>query len=162
MSDDGGLELAEELMFCSLEDSPRSLREIGWAEVPSRQRVAAVLGPGLVSLLARGFVEVRRFDGWPSRWERGVPAGGRIGFALDRAAHDRRPGEEWWCHDSTGGILGLRAVLRVAGQREFVQRARQPTASCCRPVRDSTPLSSTESGSDNAEAVGTSSRVEVG
>jgi hypothetical protein len=96
VSDDSGLDFAEAIVLSFLEDSPRPLWEIGWAEAPSRQRVAAVLGPGLVSLVARGFVEVRRFDGWPSQWERGVPVAGddlvrcsgRVGVWSGDSAHD--------------------------------------------------------------------------
>jgi len=76
MDDDEGLDLAEELVLSSLEDSPLPLWELGWAEAPSRQRVAEVLGPGLVSLVVRGLIEVRRFDGWPAQWERGIPVTG--------------------------------------------------------------------------------------
>ncbi|WP_406060131.1 hypothetical protein [Micromonospora sp. NBC_00860] len=76
MNDDEGLDLAEELVLCHLEDSPLPLWELGWAEAPSRQRVTAVLGPGLISLVARGLIKVRRFDCWPAQWDRGVPLAG--------------------------------------------------------------------------------------
>ncbi|MDT5028553.1 MAG: hypothetical protein QOE61_4979 [Micromonosporaceae bacterium] len=68
MDDDEGLDLAEELVLGPLEDSPLPLWGLGWAEALSRQRVATLLGPGLVSLAARGLIEVRHFDGWPAPW----------------------------------------------------------------------------------------------
>jgi hypothetical protein len=73
VSDGEGLDYAEVIVIESLEDSPASLPEIGWAEAPSRQRVADVCGPALVSLAARGFIEVRRFAAWPSPWTEGTP-----------------------------------------------------------------------------------------
>lgn len=54
----------------TLADSPAPLWELGWPEARSRQRVAAVCGPDLVSLEARGLIEVRRFESWPEPWER--------------------------------------------------------------------------------------------
>ncbi|MFI7076743.1 hypothetical protein ACIBO1_05560 [Micromonospora sp. NPDC049903] len=108
MDDDEGLDLAEELVLCPLEDAPLPLWELGWAEAPSRQRVAAVLGPGLVSLVARGFIEVRRFDGWPARWERGVPvAGDDLLREIGRV--------EVWFDGSANGVLA--AHITEAGIR---------------------------------------------
>ena len=60
MADEQGLDLAEVLVLCPLEDSPLPLWELAWDEAPSPQRVASVLGPGLISLAARGPIEVRR------------------------------------------------------------------------------------------------------
>ena len=106
--DDKGLDLAEELVLCPLENSPLPLWELGWAEAPSRQRMATVLGPGLVSLVARGLIEVRRFDSWPAQWERGVPV---IGDDLLRES--RRV--EAWSDDSTHSRLA--AHITEAGIR---------------------------------------------
>lgn len=89
MGSDEGLNLGEELVLCSLEDSPVPLWELGWTEAPSRQRVAAILGPGLVSLAARGLIEVRRFDCWPASWEQGLPVTG------DDLLADSRRVEVW-------------------------------------------------------------------
>jgi hypothetical protein len=40
MDDGEGLDLGEQLVLSGLEDSPVPLWELGWAEAPSRQRVA--------------------------------------------------------------------------------------------------------------------------
>lgn len=98
MDDGEGLDNAEYLVLGDLASSPRPLRELGWIEAPSRQIVAEVLGPGLVSLAARNFLEVRRFDRWPARWEEGIPVGG----ADLRHASSR---VEVWSDDSTHGML---------------------------------------------------------
>jgi hypothetical protein len=47
-----GLDVGEHLVLEDLEDSPVPLWELGWPEAPSRQVVAEILGPGLVSLAA--------------------------------------------------------------------------------------------------------------
>ncbi|MEV4546187.1 hypothetical protein [Micromonospora echinaurantiaca] len=107
MDDDEGLDLAEELVLCPLEDSPL-LCELGWAEAPSQQHVAAVLGQCLVSLVARGLIEVRRFDGWPAQWERGIPVAGD-----DLLRESRRL--EMWSDDSAHGMLA--AHITKAGIR---------------------------------------------
>ncbi|WP_433288235.1 hypothetical protein [Micromonospora sp. CA-244673] len=108
MDADEGLDLAEELVLCPLEDSPLPLWELGWAEAPSRQRVAAVLGPGLVSLVARGLIEVRHFDSWPAQWERGIPVAGD-----DLLRESGRV--EVWSVDSAHGVLA--AHITKAGIR---------------------------------------------
>lgn len=73
MHDGQGLSLAEELVIQPLEDSPLPLSELRWANEQSGEALAEVLAPGLISLVCRGLVEVRRFDSWPTRWEHGVP-----------------------------------------------------------------------------------------
>ncbi|GAA2903116.1 hypothetical protein Acy02nite_86720 [Actinoplanes cyaneus] len=62
MGDDRGLNPGEHIVLEGLEESPAPLWELGWPEAPSRRHVAEVCGPGLVSLEARGFVEVRAFE----------------------------------------------------------------------------------------------------
>ncbi|MFG3698880.1 hypothetical protein ACGF5C_13320 [Micromonospora sp. NPDC047620] len=108
MDGDEGLDLAEELVLSPLEDSPLSLWELGWAEAPSRQRVAEVLGPGLVSLASRGLIEVRRFEGWPAQWERGVPVTGDD--LVRESGH-----VDMWSDDSAHGMLA--AHITNAGIR---------------------------------------------
>ncbi|HEX5594730.1 MAG TPA: hypothetical protein VFX61_01715 [Micromonosporaceae bacterium] len=76
MDDDQGLDLAEEHVLQPLEISPLPLWELRWDAAPSWDVVAEVLGPGLVSLVGRGLIEVRRFDRWPAPWEQGVPIAG--------------------------------------------------------------------------------------
>ncbi len=71
--EDTGLDNAEYLVLGDLESSPRPLWELGWNQAPSRQAVTEILGPGLVSLAARGLIEVRHFDRWPAPWEEGAP-----------------------------------------------------------------------------------------
>lgn len=66
MGDDQGLDPGEHIMLEGLEQSPAPVWEISWPEASSRQQVAEVCGPGLVSLEARGFVEVRGFECWPA------------------------------------------------------------------------------------------------
>nr|WTA68154.1 hypothetical protein OHB51_02980 [Micromonospora sp. NBC_00855] len=109
MNDDEGLDFAEELVLCSLEDSPLPLWELGWAEAPSRQRVTAVLGPGLISLVARGLIKVRRFDCWPAQWDRGVPLAG------DDLLRESGRVEVWSDDDSAHGVLA--AHITEAGIR---------------------------------------------
>ena len=93
-----GLDNAEYLVLGELETSPRPLRELGWLEAPSRQVVAEVLGPGLVSLAARRLIEVRYFDRWPARWEEGIAVGGSD---LRRVSSR----VEAWTDHSTRGVL---------------------------------------------------------
>jgi hypothetical protein len=58
-------------------------------EAPSRQRVE-VLGPGLISLASRRYIEVRRFDKWPARWEQGSPVVGEDFLReMDNSLHGR-------------------------------------------------------------------------
>ncbi|GAA2711869.1 hypothetical protein [Actinoplanes palleronii] len=76
MDADRGLDVGEHLVLQDLEGDPVPPWELGWPEALSRQEVADVLGPGLVSLAARGFIEVRRFPSWPEPWEHGLPVAG--------------------------------------------------------------------------------------
>ncbi|MER7283823.1 hypothetical protein ABT369_56360 [Dactylosporangium sp. NPDC000244] len=69
MDDDEGLDPAEVLVLDPLEDSPLPLWELGLGAWASPQQRVAFLGPGLVSLVARGLIEVRRFGNWPTRWD---------------------------------------------------------------------------------------------
>jgi hypothetical protein len=89
MGDDQGLNTAEHIVLEGLEDFPVPLWELGWAETPSRQQVAEVCGPGLVSLEARGFVEVRHFESWPELWKHGRPVVG------DELLAESRRVERW-------------------------------------------------------------------
>jgi hypothetical protein len=94
-----GLDAAEELVLSGLEDSPQPLWELTWDETLSPERCAAVLGPALVSLAARGFVDVRRFDDWPADWALGVPIAG------DDLLRESRVGAAWARHDGTDVAL---------------------------------------------------------
>jgi hypothetical protein len=106
VSDGNGLDHAEHLVLGDLECSPRPLRELRRDEAPSLRMVADVLGPGLVSLVARGLIEVRRFDTWPARWEDGSRV---VGDDLLRASGR----VETWSGRSADGILA--ANLTEAG-----------------------------------------------
>ncbi|WP_158647389.1 hypothetical protein [Actinoplanes sp. ATCC 53533] len=108
MGDDQGLDLGEHLVFEDLEGSAAPLWELGWPEAPSRQRVADVLGPGLVSLEARGFIEVRRFENWPEPWERGRPVVG------DELLAESQRVELW---SSNSARTHLAAQITKAGER---------------------------------------------
>ena len=108
VNDDRGFDLGEHIVLEDLEDSPVPLWEIGWAEASSRQRVAEVCGPGLVSLEARGFVEVRHFERWPEPWEDGRPVVG------DELVVESRRVERWF-----GNGVRTHLVVRIteAGER---------------------------------------------
>ena len=108
MRDGQGLDVAEQIVFQPLEDSPLPLWELRWAEAPSWEAVAEVLGPGLVSLADRGLIEVRRFNSWPSPWEKGVQV---VGDDLKRESVRA----EVWSGDSTAGTLA--AHITQAGIR---------------------------------------------
>jgi hypothetical protein len=71
-----GLDRAEELVLSPLEDSPMLLWELRLNDAASPRQTADLLAPGLVSLVRRGLVEVRRFGTWPPQWEEGVPVAG--------------------------------------------------------------------------------------
>ncbi|OJF10728.1 hypothetical protein [Couchioplanes caeruleus] len=76
-----GLDNAEYLVLAPLElGTPRPLWEIAEDFVrsvvgapPTKEEVAALLGPGLASLAARELVEVRQFSSWPAAWVQGIP-----------------------------------------------------------------------------------------
>ncbi|MFF0375890.1 hypothetical protein [Actinoplanes missouriensis] len=106
--DDQGLDVGEHIVLEDLEDSPLPLGEIGWPEAPSRQRVAEVCGAGLVSLVARGFIEVRRFESWPEPWERGRPVRG------DELLAESRRVERWTSNASHAHLV---AHITEAGRR---------------------------------------------
>ena len=76
MNDGRGLDLGEQIVLEDLADSPVPLGELGRPEAPSRQRVAEVCGPGVVSWQARGFIEARRLENRPEPGEHGRPIGG--------------------------------------------------------------------------------------
>ncbi|GLW33792.1 hypothetical protein [Actinoplanes regularis] len=106
MNNREGLDNAEYLILGDLDSSPRPLQELGWPEAPSRRVVAEILGPGLVSLATRHFIEVRRFSVWPARWEEGTPvAGDELRQASSRV--------EVWSGGSTNGLLA--AQITEAG-----------------------------------------------
>jgi hypothetical protein len=108
MGDDQGLGIGEHIVLENLEDSAAPLWQFGWPEAPSRQRVAEVCGPGLVSLEARGLIEVRRFESWPEPWERGRPV---LGDEL--LAESRRV--ERWIDNAAGTQVAARIL--DAGER---------------------------------------------
>ncbi|MFY1695979.1 hypothetical protein [Solwaraspora sp. WMMA2101] len=105
---DEGLDRAEELVLCPLEDSPLPLWELGWDEAESASWLAEILGPGLVSLVARGLVEVRRFDGWPAEWDHGTLVAG------DELLRESGRAEAW---RDDGGHRVLAAHITRAGVR---------------------------------------------
>lgn len=89
-----------------LEDSPLALWELAWTDPPDPVGMAEVCGPGLVSLAARGFIEVRRFGTWPAAWDDGHPVTGDELTAASRLV------ESW----SDGGALPcLAAHITRAG-----------------------------------------------
>lgn len=108
MGDDQGLNTGEHIVLEGLADFPVPFWEIGWAEAPSRQRVAEVCGPGLVSLEARGFIEVRRFESWPRPWEHGRPVVGSELLAESRHV------ERW---SDNAARTHLVAKITEAGER---------------------------------------------
>jgi len=107
MNDDRGLDPGEHIVLEDLEGPPVALWEMGWPEASSRQHVAEVCGPGLVSLEARGFVEVRRFESWPEPWEHGRPVVG------DELLAESRRVERW----SSNPARTLAARITDAGGR---------------------------------------------
>jgi hypothetical protein len=100
MTDDDGLTYAEELVLDPLEDSPLPLWELPWDGMPPARLV-----PGLISLAARGFIEVRRFESWPARWNQGSPVVG------DDLVRQSAPVEAW----SRGSGPVLAAHITKAG-----------------------------------------------
>ena len=62
---DEWLNNAEVLVLQPREDSPLPLRELRWHEETTLQQLADILAPGLISLAARSFVEVRQFQFGP-------------------------------------------------------------------------------------------------
>ncbi|GIH19015.1 hypothetical protein [Rugosimonospora africana] len=102
MAEIDGLTYAECLVLDPLDqNSARPLWEISEdfrgflaGEPPTKDQLAELLGPALVSLVGYGLVEVRCFANWPSPWEEGVLVGsGRL------AAESRRP--EIWSRSTT-------------------------------------------------------------
>jgi len=80
------LDNAEVLVLQPLEDSPQPLWALRWHEETTLLALAAFLAPGVISLEARGLVEVRRFRLWPARWEDGEPlTGGELARESNRA-----------------------------------------------------------------------------
>lgn len=71
-----GIDLAEQLVLLPLEASPKALWELRWHAETTLSDMAGTLRPGLLSLDARGFIEVRRFHRWPAPWAEGVPLTG--------------------------------------------------------------------------------------
>ncbi|WP_326549440.1 hypothetical protein [Micromonospora sp. NBC_01813] len=108
MDGDEGLDHAEELVLGPLEDSPLPLWELGWDEAESASWLAELLGPGLISLVARGLVEVRRFDGWPAEWDDGTLVVG------DELLRESGRAEVW---RDDGGHRVLAAHITRAGIR---------------------------------------------
>ncbi len=108
MNSGHGLDVGEHIVLEDLEDSPVPLWELGWAEAPSRQRVAEICGPGLVSLEARGFVAVRRFESWPELWEHGRPVVG------DELLAESRRVERW---SDNAARTHLAVQITKAGER---------------------------------------------
>jgi hypothetical protein len=105
---DEWLDHSEVLILDSLEDSPLPLWELRWREVRTLQELADILAPGLISLAARGLVEVRRFHNWPARWDQGVPL---IGDDLARESTR----VEVWSDDAAHAVLA--AHITEAGRR---------------------------------------------
>ncbi|MEU4426167.1 hypothetical protein AB0F81_36570 [Actinoplanes sp. NPDC024001] len=62
---DEWLDNAEVLVLQPLEDSPLPLWKMRWHEETTRQQLADILAPALISLATRGFVEVRQFRNCP-------------------------------------------------------------------------------------------------
>lgn len=110
MNDAEGLDRAEELVLAPLEDSPQPLWKLGSGRWSSRQQMVAFLGPGLVSLVARSLIEVRRFDSWPAHWKQGTPV---VGDDLLRASGC----VEAWSGNSDLGVLA--AHITKAGIRHL-------------------------------------------
>jgi hypothetical protein len=104
---DEWLDRSEVLVLDPLENSPLPLWELGWREA-TPQELADILAPGLISLAARGLVEVRRFHPWPAQWDQGVLLAGD-----DLARESTHP--EVWSDDAAHAILA--AHITKAGRR---------------------------------------------
>ncbi len=102
------LDNSEVLVLQPLEDSPLPLWELRWHEETTLQQLADILAPGLISLAARGFVEVRQFRNWPARWDEGIPLTGD-----DLARESTRTGV--WTDRPEGAVLA--AHITEAGHR---------------------------------------------
>jgi hypothetical protein len=102
------LDNSEVLVLQPLEDSPLPLWELRWHEETTLQRLADILAPALISLAARGLVEVRRFRRWPAQWEEGVLLTGE-----DLARESTRA--EVWSASPTDAVLA--AHITEAGHR---------------------------------------------
>ncbi|GAA4974216.1 hypothetical protein [Actinoplanes utahensis] len=105
---DEWLDPAEVLVLQPLEDSPLPLRELRLSDETTLRELAGLLAPGLISLEARGLVEVRRFRHWPAQWDDGVPLTGD-----DLARECGRP-EAW--SDEPGETVFAAHITR-AGHR---------------------------------------------
>ncbi|MBO3744133.1 hypothetical protein [Actinoplanes flavus] len=105
---DEWLDNAEVLVLQPLEDSPLPLAELRWHEETPLQQLADILAPGLISLAARGLVEVRQFRNWPARWDEGVPLTG------DDLVRESTRAAVW--SDSPKGVV-LAARITEAGHR---------------------------------------------
>jgi len=107
MADDW-LDNSEELILQPLEESPLPLWEFRWHEETTLQDLAAILAPGLISLVARGLVEVRRFLTWPAQWNDGQP------LTEDDLARESTRVEVW---SEGAGDTVLAAHITKAGHR---------------------------------------------
>jgi hypothetical protein len=105
---DEWLNHSEVLVLVPLEDSPLPLWELRWHEAATLQGLADILAPGLISLAARGLIEVRRFHHWPAHWDEGTPL---IGDDLARESTR----VEVWSDDTTHAVLA--AHITEAGHR---------------------------------------------
>ncbi|GAA0575961.1 hypothetical protein GCM10010172_70870 [Paractinoplanes ferrugineus] len=92
-----GLTDGEYLVLAPLEaGEPRPLFEIAddfvrcvVGTLPTIEQIAAVLGPGAVSMAAHRLIEVRRFQFWPMPWPDGVPTTpADLGTAAIWSEHD--------------------------------------------------------------------------
>jgi hypothetical protein len=102
------LDNSEVLVLQPLEDSPLPLWELRWHEETTRQALAATLAPGLISLAARGLLEVRRFRTWPAQWDDGQA------LTEEDLARESRRVEVW--SEGTGDAV-LAAHITEAGHR---------------------------------------------
>jgi len=102
------LDNAEVLVLQPLEDSPQPLWALRWHEETTLLALAAILAPGLISLEARGLVEVRHFRFWPARWDEGEPLTG------DELAQESARAEIW-SEATAEGVLA--AHITEAGYR---------------------------------------------
>ncbi|MEU7875976.1 hypothetical protein [Dactylosporangium sp. NPDC049140] len=105
---DERLDHSEVLVLDPLEDSPLPLWELRWHDATTLQELADILAPGLISLAARGLVEVRRFHNWPAQWDQGAPLTGD-----DLARESTRA--EVWSDDAAHAVLA--AHITEAGRR---------------------------------------------
>ncbi|GAA0577619.1 hypothetical protein GCM10010172_72990 [Paractinoplanes ferrugineus] len=105
---DEWLDDSEEQVLQPLDDSPQPLWELRWHKQTTLGQLADILAPGLISLAARGLVEVRRFPRWPAPWTEGVLLTG------EELAQESRRAEAW--SDRTTETV-LAAHITAAGRR---------------------------------------------